>query len=1150
MRAQGFRPYLRVLTSSVLPVHLHKTYDRRSMGGRGAMTFARELAAGITKTCLPHLIGSDTTIDDIPEEAPLDVRPTWRMHDYTVLEFSTIGDYSRAKSALARAMIRVADSKTPVLTQAVLQARINSADIVRCRNFSLVDINEQVSHCQIEVTATFSDLEGGSTGETFPKVVMAYDGEMFSHSGMMCQVAKGDPTFCLSAVYGLTTRMQKQDELCKIIYYVGSVDVPQSFLDNPRNRVRCFTDAAELFEAFRNDLIANDPDVLTGWNNYGFDNPYLVQEYMSLTGTIDDRLDEREMETLVALAKEMFPDETRFLAPPTRVINLLRRRREPLPKKEFMKLSREFGEKFVVALRKGKPLPLPVALAMKRVLGDENWRASVPSMVRQALGPQKWAQVTERMDPGSRDALRLADGLGSGSNRLGLRLSRIRGDTCREGHKRMRSAAKGDNYYSFFRSTMSNSRGLIGRCQVDMMQMVKDRDQPASNALKHAAEIYLKEDESMRKQDMDYHEMFAMYAKGSPQDAWRIVEYCWYDSAVCIWVGTARGYWTTVLQEARVTQTRIDDIYNGGQQIKVYSALAHICSGGEVVASMRAQPEHAQPLPECGFAINFWEDTEWPVSARPQTRDDAVMLLDEDEDEVRGAPDYKGAVVLDPRPAFYQDPVVSLDFASLYPSIIRSDNLCYSTIFLRATDALRLGKRKDVAVVVASETSTEEMNRLLRTFRVVISRYTITHTIDGKEFDRNYYVDQSRVGVLPRILNHLHAWRKDEKRLKKEARTRDAKELHDKRQLGIKLVMNSLYGFLGVSKDKGMMPCKPLAAIVTCVGRAMIETTKNGAESLCEGAFVVYGDTDSVMVRLPRDRFSTLGQVWAEGDRLAGIISKVFRPPHDLEMEEIKWPFLLTNKKKTYAARAWEPARGGGYAPHVLIKGLDPVRKDRVKISRDLVTSVLNSLLGSGTNVEPADTVPSAVGTDAEHRAAMEVAKVLDDIVRGSVPLESFVLSRSTRSTYKDRESNVAPMVRDRMIERGDADVPPVGARIAYVITTRGGSKAKQAVAAESPAWFAHNKDKEGLKLNYKYYIGLLKNPLEKILQYTSIPVPALLDIACNSVTTRNSVSVLGKRSDYPTQDFVQSLAKRLRQKKPSEATRKRRRLVVGRRRR
>ena len=283
------------------------------------------------------------------------------------------------------------------------------------------------------------------------------------------------------------------------------------------------------------------------------------------------------------------------------------------------------------------------------------------------------------------------------------------------------------------------------------------------------------------------------------------------------------------------------------------------------------------------------------------------------------------------------------------------------------------------------------------------------------------------------------------------------------------------------------------------------------------GSFVVYGDTDSVMVRLPRDRFPTLGAAWEEGDRLAGIISGIFREPHDLEMEEIKWPFLLTDKKKTYAARAWEPAKGGGFAPHVLIKGLDPVRKDRVKVSRDLVTSVLESLLGSGTQVEPGDKVPEALSSDAESRAARQVAATIDAMVNDELSLDKFVLSRSTRSSYKDKESNVAPMVRERMIERGDPEVPPIGARVAYVITTRGGPGAKQAVAADSPAWFAENGKESGLRLNVPYYINLLRNPLGKILQYTSIPVDRILDVGVSSQAAESAACVLGAQSKTRT---------------------------------
>jgi DNA polymerase elongation subunit (family B) len=50
---------------------------------------------------------------------------------------------------------------------------------------------------------------------------------------------------------------------------------------------------------------------------------------------------------------------------------------------------------------------------------------------------------------------------------------------------------------------------------------------------------------------------------------------------------------------------------------------------------------------------------------------------EEDEEKAR----YQGATVLDPDIGFYPM-VITLDFASLYPSILREKNLCYSSIVL------------------------------------------------------------------------------------------------------------------------------------------------------------------------------------------------------------------------------------------------------------------------------------------------------------------------------------------------------------------------------------------------------------------------------------------------------------------------------------
>ena len=46
---------------------------------------------------------------------------------------------------------------------------------------------------------------------------------------------------------------------------------------------------------------------------------------------------------------------------------------------------------------------------------------------------------------------------------------------------------------------------------------------------------------------------------------------------------------------------------------------------------------------------------------------------------------YEGATVIEPVKGYYDVPIATLDFASLYPSIMMAHNLCYTTLLDRTT---------------------------------------------------------------------------------------------------------------------------------------------------------------------------------------------------------------------------------------------------------------------------------------------------------------------------------------------------------------------------------------------------------------------------------------------------------------------------------
>ena len=238
---------------------------------------------------------------------------------------------------------------------------------------------------------------------------------------------------------------------------------------------------------------------------------------------------------------------------------------------------------------------------------------------------------------------------------------------------------------------------------------------------------------------------------------------------------------------------------------------------------------------------------------------------------------YEGATVIKPKRGFYNETVATLDFASLYPSIMMAHNLCYSTLI----------KSKNVPDNV------EEISR---------------PTPLGPNV--RFVTSEHRKGLLPKILESLISARKQAKR-DMAAETDPFKiNILDGRQLALKISANSVYGFTGATIGK--LPCFEISASVTSYGRQMIDLTSKvviETYSISNGhhcdSEVIYGDTDSVMIlfgypNTPEGRAETM----RIGKEAAEIVTRHFINPIKLEFEKIYCPYLLINKKR-YAGLFW-----------------------------------------------------------------------------------------------------------------------------------------------------------------------------------------------------------------------------------------------------
>lgn len=110
---------------------------------------------------------------------------------------------------------------------------------------------------------------------------------------------------------------------------------------------------------------------------------------------------------------------------------------------------------------------------------------------------------------------------------------------------------------------------------------------------------------------------------------------------------------------------------------------------------------------------------------------------------------------------------------------------------------------------------------------------------------------------------------------------------------------------------------------------------ENGYEFDCK---VIYGDTDSVMVKFGTD---DIAEAMRLGKEAAAYVSSHFIKPISLEFEKVYCPYLLMNKKR-YAGLLWtKPDK----FDKMDCKGIETVRRDNCGLIKETVQSTLDYLL-------------------------------------------------------------------------------------------------------------------------------------------------------------------------------------------------------------
>ena len=164
---------------------------------------------------------------------------------------------------------------------------------------------------------------------------------------------------------------------------------------------------------------------------------------------------------------------------------------------------------------------------------------------------------------------------------------------------------------------------------------------------------------------------------------------------------------------------------------------------------------------------------------------------------------YSGATVLDALSGFYRnDPVATLDFKSLYPSIIISQQLDPHTYV--------------------------EDPRYLGLPGVEYKRFAWNDEKTNKRYNHVIVTNGAAIGcapIVPDIMHRLWSERDATKKKMKQAKDPFEKSVYDGMQLAIKTLMNSIYGFFGAVNTNSMAHL-PVAMLTTYMGRMLIAETQ------------------------------------------------------------------------------------------------------------------------------------------------------------------------------------------------------------------------------------------------------------------------------------------------------------------------------------
>ncbi|AYV77594.1 MAG: DNA polymerase family B elongation subunit [Dasosvirus sp.] len=604
------------------------------------------------------------------------------------------------------------------------------------------------------------------------------------------------------------------------------------------------------------------------------------------------------------------------------------------------------------------------------------------------------------------------------------------------------------------------------------------------------------------KDDVEPKDIFRLWNK-EDDDRAVVAKYCVKDCSLCNRLLAKLQVLPNSIGMGNVCCVPLSYLFLRGQSIKIYSLVAKQCREENYLIPLNTKKKKKKPDPNRELTKEEIEENKFQRFIRGLINDEEDK---DDDDDDQG---YEGATVYDPDSGVHYDPTIVGDYGSLYPSSMIEKNFSHNSIVLNP-------KYDNLPNYIYHSQTYNNSDGTTTTCR-------FAEKANGEK------------ATIPRILQKLLLARKKYKKLKEIEKDPFKQAIWDGLQNAYKVTANSLYGQCGSTISPISM--RAIAACTTALGRERLDLastfvenglvdiirlikqaveTKNDQEYLeymrnlyknvknekvkedkkvmdvgvdgketerivkyndkdeyfqyvkneiygLVGSYnvspkCIYGDTDSVFYKLNlttkegtnfRDK-EALRICIRMGIITSQILNYTLPAPQALEYEKVYWPFVILSKKR-YVGNLYDFKPNSFYQKSM---GLVTKRRDNADIVKIMVGGIIDQILNK-----------------RDPRGAVKFAQsTMMKIITGKYDIDKFIITKTLKdkTEYKDWTHNVHVVLADRMAQRDKGNKPQSNDRIPFVYVEVDERKIKlQGERVEHPKYIMENK----LKIDYLFYI-------------------------------------------------------------------------------